>query len=128
MNRFLCCFNWKVYAGLGGIALAILVLAPGLFWGALPLLIVAACPISMFFMMRGMRGAQCASEPVAATVVPTRITLGQKAPLADLKERLAVVQARRDEIAADIARLEMASLPAGRSELPALNNHLPTTR
>lgn len=127
MSRFLCCFNWKVYAGLGGIALAVLVLAPGLFWGALPLLIVAACPISMFLMMRGMRGGQCATEPVAATV-PTRFTLDQGAPLADLKERLAVVQARRDEIAADIARIEGTSLPAGRSELPALNNHLPTTR
>ena len=127
MSRFLCCFNWKIYAALGGVALAVLVLAPGLFWGALPLLIVAACPISMFFMMRGMRGAQCATEPVAATV-PARIMLEQEAPLADLKERLVVVQARRDEIAADIARLEMASLPAGRSEIPALNNHLPTTR
>src|SRR3989442_4883939 len=50
------CFNPRVLAGLGVIGLAVLVLAPDLAGAALPLLLIAACPLSMLFMMRVMRG------------------------------------------------------------------------
>lgn len=57
------CFNRKVLTGLAAVALGILVVAPQLFSRALPLLVVAACPLSMLFMMRGMSGTggQCAN-------------------------------------------------------------------
>lgn len=50
------CFNKKVIGGLAIVALGILVVAPNLFLGALPLLLVAACPLSMLLMGRAMMG------------------------------------------------------------------------
>ena len=48
--------NGKVLLGLGGVALAVLAIAPQAFGSILPLLILAICPLSMVFMMRGMAG------------------------------------------------------------------------
>ena len=50
------CFNWKVLAGLAVVAGGLLVVAPGLVIGALPLLFLAACPLSMMLMMRAGHG------------------------------------------------------------------------
>ncbi|MGH3682063.1 MAG: DUF2933 domain-containing protein [Natronosporangium sp.] len=52
------CLNKKVLLGLGTVAVAVLVLEPGWFVAALPLLVLALCPLSMVFMMRGMKGDQ----------------------------------------------------------------------
>ena len=57
------CLNWKVVAGLAAVGVGIWVVAPGLMWAALPILIVLACPLSMLFMMRGMSSGQCAAQP-----------------------------------------------------------------
>ena len=45
--------NKKVLIGLGTLAIAMLIIRPS--WAAtlLPLLLVAACPLTMMFMMRG---------------------------------------------------------------------------
>lgn len=48
------CFNWKVFAALGAVGLALWAVAPGLAAAALPLLVLAACPLSMILMMRAM--------------------------------------------------------------------------
>ena len=56
--------NLKVVAALAAAALAIYVLAPNAFYAALPLLILAACPLSMFLMMRMMSGNKT-DEPAA---------------------------------------------------------------
>ena len=48
------CLNWKVLVGLAVIAIGIGVAAPQIFFGALPVLLVLACPISMLFMMGRM--------------------------------------------------------------------------
>ena len=47
------CLNRNVLIGLGVFALAMFFVAPSA-RGALPLLLVAACPISMVLMMFGM--------------------------------------------------------------------------
>ena len=52
------CLNKRVLIGLGVVAVAVVVLAPNLFGAALPLLFVAACPLSMIFMMRAMGGGE----------------------------------------------------------------------
>ena len=52
------CFDWRVIAGLAAVGIAVVVVAPGLLGGALPLLLLAACPISMLVMMRSMRKRQ----------------------------------------------------------------------
>lgn len=55
------CLNKKVIAGLAVAAVAIYLFAPNLFGAALPLLIFAACPLSMLLMMRMMSGSGKAS-------------------------------------------------------------------
>lgn len=54
------CLNWKVIGGLGVLAMGVVVLAPQLALALLPVLVLAACPVSCFFMMRGMgTGSSC---------------------------------------------------------------------
>jgi len=53
---FIMCLNKKVLIGLGVLAVGLVVLQPGWALAALPFLILAICPLSMIFMMRGMRG------------------------------------------------------------------------
>lgn len=53
------CFNWKVLAGLAVIGGVVVVVAPGQALAVLPLLLLAACPLSMVVMavtMGGMAG------------------------------------------------------------------------
>lgn len=50
------CWNRKTMLGLAVAALAVALLAPSTRSAILPLLVVAACPIGMLVMMRGMAG------------------------------------------------------------------------
>lgn len=64
------CINKKVLAGLVVAALGIWWLAPDAIGAALPLLILALCPLSMLFMMKSMnnmQGQQQAAPPTAAS-------------------------------------------------------------
>ena len=58
MNMFKMCLNWKVLAGLAVVGVGIFLVAPGLALAALPLLLLAACPLSMLLMMKSMGGMQ----------------------------------------------------------------------
>ena len=67
------CLNWKVLAGLAVVAVLVGIVAPRLFWGAIPSLLVLACPLSMVVMLftmsrkRGSTGSGatscCEQEP-----------------------------------------------------------------
>lgn len=48
------CLNWKVIAALAAVGLGLYALAPGLAAAAVPVLVLAACPLSMLVMMRLM--------------------------------------------------------------------------
>lgn len=48
------CLNWKVLAGISVAILAIVLFVPK-FAAFAPLLLALACPLSMVFMMRGMK-------------------------------------------------------------------------
>ena len=61
------CINLKVVGILGAVALAIVVLEPRLALAALPILVIAACPLSCLFMMRGM-GRQSSSQMSAGSM------------------------------------------------------------
>ncbi|MDP9453658.1 MAG: DUF2933 domain-containing protein [Actinomycetota bacterium] len=50
--------NAKVLAALTAVALVLYLVVPDLFAEVLPLLILAACPLSMFLMMRMMSGGK----------------------------------------------------------------------
>ena len=67
--------NIKVVAALSAVALAVYLLVPNLFYAALPLLILAACPLSMLLMMRMMSGNKAHESETALTPTassPTR--------------------------------------------------------
>jgi len=59
------CLNWKVLVGLAVIVLLIGVVAPHLFWVALPALVALVCPLSMGVMMVQM-GRTRRAQPTAA--------------------------------------------------------------
>lgn len=62
------CFNKKVVAALAIVGLSIYLFVPGLVAAAVPLLILAACPLSMVLMMRMMsRSADGSDGPPART-------------------------------------------------------------
>lgn len=50
------CYNKNVLIGMVVIALAVIVLKPSWMLAALPLLLLAACPLIMMYMMFTMRG------------------------------------------------------------------------
>lgn len=53
----------KVAAVLGAVGLAIYAFAPNLLLGALPLLFLAACPLSMVLMMKMMMPGKAQEQP-----------------------------------------------------------------
>lgn len=109
------CVNWKVVAGLAAVGLGIWLVAPNLVGPALPLLILAACPLSMLFMARGMQGGQCSTRPAAQSEPvgrPADVRLTREEQLAELKAQLAILQTRQQAIGREIAELEAANGPA----------------
>ena len=108
------CLNWKVLAGLAVVGLIVLVVAPQFIWAALPILLVAACPLSMLFMMRGMSG-----NGNVATSQPSQMQ-GEQLPavgltrdehLAALKSRMSSMQAEQEDLARQIAEVERPEVP-----------------
>ena len=51
------CRNWRMWATLGAIAVTVAVAFPGVRASILPLLLLAACPLSMLIMGVGMARA-----------------------------------------------------------------------
>ena len=95
------CFNWKVLAGLAAVAGGIYMVAPAAFAAALPLLFLAACPLSMLLMMKMMSGdnGQKSSENTPSTTTPATATLAEAANADDLDAELQRVKARQTAIA-----------------------------
>lgn len=80
------CFNWKALTGLAVVAVALFAIAPRMALTALPFLAVAACPLSMLFMMRGM-----GRESPAGAALPS----SPKIRLAQLEAELGRLRAER---------------------------------
>ncbi len=55
------CLKWKVAAGAAAVAGVVYLAAPSASTAALPLLVLAICPISMIVMMKMMAGGRQAS-------------------------------------------------------------------
>jgi hypothetical protein len=84
------CLNPKVLAGLAALGVGIYLVAPDLMLAALPILLLAACPLSMLLMMWGMQhtqgqGQQRSQEPDVGLTREERIARlqAQQAALAD---------------------------------------------
>lgn len=116
------CLNWKVVGGLGAVGLGVYTLTPNLWEAAVPLLIAAACPLSMLFMMGSMRGGmngQCSTSGASTTEDQQTRQAGQsdRSPavqIAALKQELTEAQARQEAIARQIASFESETAPAVR--------------
>lgn len=92
------CLNWKVLGGLAAFGLGVWFLAPNITGILLPLLILAACPLSMLLMMRGMQRSHCSTPAEPATMD------GYTRQSAD--ERLTHLRAEHAALARQIAELE----------------------
>lgn len=67
MNMVKMCLNWKVLAGLAAVGISVAVVAPQAALALLPLLLLAACPLSMLLMAgMGMRGMGADRQAAAA--------------------------------------------------------------
>ena len=111
------CLNWKVVGGLAVVAVIIGIIAPKLLLGAIPLLIVAACPLSMLFMMRGMQrgGSQHVQQPASYSEEENPSYMEGQADeerVASLKAQLAHTEAEQQDLARQIAELEVSKAVA----------------
>ena len=105
MNKRLgICLNWKIVAGLVAVGLGVLVLVPNLLGTVLPILLVAACPLSMLVMMWSMRGGHGAAQPAMSSPAA--------ADEQPYQERLAVLKAQHEAMGREIAQLEAAQAAA----------------
>ncbi len=98
------CLNWKVLAGLGAAGVGVYLVAPGLAVAALPLLLLAVCPLSMLLMMKGMQGDKCETQGQRASsqeadAGPTR------------EEQIARLRAQQADLAGRIETLEREEEP-----------------
>jgi hypothetical protein len=89
------CLNPKVLAGLAAVGVGIYFVAPDLVLAALPILLLAACPLSMLLMMWAMRGGpsedqQASQEADAGLTREEHLTRlrWQQAALADRIDEL----------------------------------------
>lgn len=64
MDMLKKCFSSKVLIGLGIAGLAVSIVAPKAFFAALPLLLLAACPLSMAAMMLTMKQSDKDAQPL----------------------------------------------------------------
>ena len=107
------CLNWKVVGALAAVGVGVWLVAPGLLGAALPLLLLAACPVSMLIMMLGMgrmggmRAGACETDEMPGAQRP-----------ATREARIAALTAQRDSIAEEINGL-VAPDAAASAELEA---------
>ncbi len=92
MRMMNMCLNKKVIIGLGAVAVGVLALKPAWFLTALPLLILAVCPLSMIFMMRShaKMNDQCSTGTADSTEINQRVETLQ-AELRQLKAEQAAL-------------------------------------
>ena len=92
------CFNSKTFIALVIAGVAVFVLAPGAGRAFGPLLIAAACPLSMLFMMRAMgSGSAKADASVPTSGQPSAAGATGHDDLAALHARIADLEARASE-------------------------------
>jgi hypothetical protein len=76
MKMLKMCLNWKVLASLAAVGVGVYLFAPGLLAEAVPILLLAVCPLSMLLMLWGMQqsqGQQTPQEPDDGLIREERI-------------------------------------------------------
>jgi hypothetical protein len=98
------CLNWKVLAGLALVAAGVWTYRPDLFGAALPLLLLAACPLSMLWMMRSMNHGQDAGTSAQPPTLPDDPAV--------LRARMNRLAAEQERVSEHLARLGKPALSA----------------
>ena len=91
--------DWRVVTVLVAIGVAVALVAPNVISAAIPLLIVAACPLSMVVMMRSMGGHE-----------PSRVGDPNRSRdrRGQLQDRIAAMQLEQLHLEQELARLDDA--------------------
>ncbi len=110
------CLNWKVLAGLALLGVGIWIVAPQAALFILPFLLIAACPLSMLLMMRGMQGSQFATSSVNRPAPATRLTEGEQ--LAQLRTEQLLIAQKIAHLEADRDCAAEREQAAGRTPSP----------
>jgi hypothetical protein len=98
MKMLKMCLNWKVLAGLAAVGVGIYLVAPDLVLAALPILLLAVCPLSMLLMMWAMRGGP-SEDQQASQEADAGLT--REEHLTRLRWRQAALADRIDELEQD---------------------------
>lgn len=98
MNILRACFDWRVLAGLAALGIAIYLVAPGVMVAAIPLLLLAACPLSMLLMMKAVSGQRPASELPVGRVDGDHV--------AALRQELADLSRRQEQLNLELRAIE----------------------
>lgn len=121
------CFDWRVLVGLVAIGIAIAVLAPQLTLSALPLLLLAACPLSMMMMVmmnRTDKDSTSVSSRRLVNSLPASTLPSREEQLAQLREHLQQLQTQQDVLAHQISTLEQSEQQSFISSSPKADRAL----
>lgn len=91
------CMNNRVFIGLAVAGLALFVLVPGAGRSLGPLLLAAACPLSMLFMMRGIGSHKGTDACATGTKQPGQSTDADSHELDALRARVAELETRNQQ-------------------------------
>jgi hypothetical protein len=87
MNIARACLDWRVLTALAALGVAVYLFAPGLIAAAVPLLLLAACPLSMLVMMKAMGDHQRESGAEPTEPIGADRAVALRRELADLGRR-----------------------------------------
>ncbi len=118
------CLNWNVIGGLAALGVVIWVVAPGLIGAALPLLALAACPLSMMLMMRGMSGSQQSRSRPSSDAEADRRSVED----ADSRPRLETLRSEHARLTAELEALERRAGDGGQRGGSANGSHAATSQ
>jgi len=100
MNLLRACYDWRVLTALAALGVSIYFVAPGLVAAAVPLLLLAACPLSMLIMMKAVGGQQSPSGTPPEPVAGDRVVA--------LREELVELGRRQEQLSAELRAIKAA--------------------
>lgn len=110
MKVLRACYDWRVITALAAVGGGVVLFAPSLIGAALPLLIVAVCPLSMMIMMKTMGGHDQNATPAAAAQPMDRVE--------QLRTELAASRLEQQRLARELEGLETPAAAAVRPTQP----------